>query len=228
MDLFAIFLIMVDFKNKHKSKIMKKIILLLLLTITTSLLSQNFVYDREEKIDTVQGETYTIHYSQKKRQPIYIYFYYTCSKQDTCYNRNNYSFYADRTIKTSSSIDYKDNREYDRGHMIPVEAVCCDRNLLKQSFSYLNICFQNSSLNRGYWKKLESIEKRLAGVEGNLVEVEIEVIYSGGKLNKQMTCEIPTGFYRTVYLNQKVLKKYYFPNTEPTWPSLKNYERELN
>lgn len=54
-----------------------------------------------------------------------------------------------------SDLDYRGSG-YDRGHLCPAEDMDFNASSMLECFYYTNIVPQNSSLNRGWWRKLEN------------------------------------------------------------------------
>jgi DNA/RNA endonuclease G (NUC1) len=93
--------------------------------------------------------------------------------------------------------------------MAPAADFNCDETALKETFSYVNCALQHKDLNRGQWKDLESYEKELA--INNKVSVLITLDFFGSVRNTTGAM-IPVGFTKTISLNGKKFKSYYFPN----------------
>jgi endonuclease G len=163
--------------------------------------------------DSVKIKTpiFEIIYSEIKESPLLVKYHVECPMGTI--PRTGMNFYGNDSIHTSDDLDYINN-VYDKGHMAPAADFNCTKELLKQTFTYLNCVLQNQYLNRGVWKMLE-IQERL-WAKNDDVDVTIEI-----KFNK--TCKklvsgaaIPLGFYKTIKLKKKnKVYKYYFPNIKP-------------
>lgn len=160
---------------------------------------------------TVKKQHYTSLYSQSLEQPLEVTYRVLCSsaKSKANYNsRQGLDFYTETGIHTSDNADYAHN-DYDKGHMAPAADFNCDKTALKETFSYVNCALQHKDLNRGLWKELEAYEKELAAT--HIVTVKIQIEFT--KITKMLTgAAIPTGFRKTIYLEGKPFKSYYFPN----------------
>lgn len=154
---------------------------------------------------------YEVMYSERLESPLWIKYTVQCPTGAA--SRAGMDFYICDSIKTSDNADYANN-VYDKGHMAPAADFNCTKEMLKQTFSYLNCALQDQYLNRGVWRLLEMQEREWAKIE--TVQVTITVKFKNAtKLPTGAT--IPTGFYKTVYLTKsKKLYKYYFPNKKPT------------
>lgn len=160
---------------------------------------------------TIKKQHYTSVYSQSLEQPLTVTYEVLCSsvKSKANYNsRQGLNFYVESGIHTSDNADYAHN-DYDKGHMAPAADFNCDETALKETFSYVNCTLQHKDLNRGLWKELEAYEKELAATHAVTVKIQIEFT----KITRVATgAAIPTGFTKTIYLEGKPFKSYYFPN----------------
>jgi DNA/RNA endonuclease G (NUC1) len=129
-------------------------------------------------------------------------------------------FYREKKYRTSINQDYVKN-EYDKGHMMPYEAVSCDSIIARSSFSYLNCAMQHEKLNRNVWRMLELIEKRLG--EHNTIYVEIHILFENKNFTKSGT-QIPSKFIKKIWINGVLKRQYGFLNIAPKSNNLKDYE----
>ena len=148
-------------------------------------------------------------YSEKLQQPKWIEYSVLCSEGTI--SRKGLDFYPVKGIITSTSEDYENNI-YDKGHLAPAADFNCNKEQLKQSFSYLNCVLQHEKLNRGVWRLLESHERELA--KKYSVIVEIRVNYSSKSLVLSTGATVPDSFTKTIIYNNKH-EKYFFKNEEP-------------
>jgi endonuclease G len=191
---------------------MKKLILILLLP--TLVFGQKL---REEV--KVKTPIYEVIYSEKLEQPTWIQYIVQCPNGTA--SRAGMDFYTNDSIKTSDNEDYVKNI-YDKGHLAPAADFNCTKELLRQTFSYLNCALQNQYLNRGVWRMLEEYERELAKTEK--VTVTITLIFDKKSIKLPTGSTVPNGFYKTIYLeNSKKTIKYYFPNEAPTKPKYTDY-----
>jgi endonuclease G len=191
---------------------MRFLFLLLFLLIPSLLKSQirDSVYVTTSIFDVV--------YSEKLQQPKWIEYNVLCT--DGKISRKGLDFYPVKGIVTSTNEDYENNI-YDKGHLAPAADFNCDKENLKQSFSYLNCTLQHEKLNRGTWRLLEAHERELA--KTNTVSVQIRMNYS--KNSKVLTtgATIPDSFTKIItYGNKK--EKYFFKNEEPKSSDYNNYK----
>jgi DNA/RNA endonuclease G (NUC1) len=131
---------------------MKKLIFLLLL-LPTLLFGQKL----RESVN-IKTPIYEVVYNEKLEQPTKIQYTVQCPNGEA--SRAGMDFYTNDSIKTSDAADYVNN-VYDKGHLAPAADFNCTKEILYQTFSYLNCALQNQYLNRGVWRMLEVYENRL-------------------------------------------------------------------
>lgn len=172
--------------------------------------------------DSINWDTpyYTIIYSEKLEQPKQIWYSVACPYGTA--SRVGMDFYGEDSIKTSDNKDYENN-EWDKGHMAPAASLNCDRNMLWETFSYMNCALQQQSLNRGPWKKLEMQERELAKVN-NSVKVYIKVEFDAVPKRVPAGAAIPKGFYKEVIVGSRTKFCYYFPNVAPKSSDLNSFK----
>lgn len=194
---------------------MKKLLVLLFLI-------PNFVLAQSKLRDSINVKTsiYEVLYSEKLESPLRVSYTVECPTGTA--SRVGMDFYTNDSIHTSDAQDYINN-VYDKGHMAPAADFNCTRDMLYQTFSYLNCALQNQYLNRGVWKFLEIQEREWAKTE--TVKVVIEVKFDSKDSKLQSGATVPTGFYKTIYLtNSNRVYKYYFPNEKPTKSKFEDYK----
>jgi len=153
---------------------------------------------------------FKIVYSEVLEQPKSVQYSIPCPKGTA--SRVGLDFYTEKGIKTSDNKDYENN-EWDKGHMAPAAAFSCTRDMIAETFSYMNCALQQENLNRGAWRLLEAKERKLA--ETNDVQVTILVEFGPTAKKLPTGATIPTGFYKEIrYRN--IRECYYFPNSKPS------------
>ncbi len=171
--------------------------------------------------DSVRVKTpiYEVVYSEKLEQPTWIQ--YTVQCPNGAASRAGMDFYTNDSIKTSDNADYIKNL-YDKWHLAPAADFNCTKELLYQTFSYLNCALQNQYLNRGVWRMLEEYERELAKTEK--VTVTITMGFDKNSIKLPTGATVPSGFYKTIYLEKsKKTIKYYFANEAPKKPKFSDY-----
>jgi endonuclease G len=177
-------------------------------------------YSQQKDSVLVATDIYTVSYSEKLEQPLWIKYTVKCPNGTA--SRTGMDFYTDKGIHTSDAKDYVDN-VYDKGHMAPAADFNCTKEMLYKTFSYVNCALQNQYLNRGVWKTLEAQEREWAKSE--IVSVTIRVVFTDFNHKLLTGATIPTGFYKTICLqNSKKTYQYYLPNIKPTKTNFTEYE----
>lgn len=162
---------------------------------------------------------FKIGYSEVLEQPRWVQYRVACPMGKV--SRSGMDFYKEKGIKTSDNDDYVNN-EWDKGHMAPAAHFNCTREMLLETFTYMNCVLQQQSLNRGVWKNLEARERELAN-KHNVVEVTIRVEFDKNPKRVPTNAAIARGFYKQIkYGNKKDC--YYFPNTIPTLKTYDDYK----
>lgn len=172
--------------------------------------------------DSVRVKTpiYEVVYSEKLESPLWIKYQVQCPTGTA--SRAGMDFYTNDSIHTSDNRDYVDNI-YDKGHMAPAADFNCTKEMLYQTFSYLNCALQNQYLNRGVWRFLEAQEREWAKLEPVTVIIEVNFIEDCPRLPSGAT--VPTGFTKTIILQKsKKVFRYYFQNIKPTKPKYLDYQ----
>jgi endonuclease G len=166
----------------------------------------------------VTTSIFNVVYSEKLQQPKWVEYKVLCI--DGAISRKGLDFYPVKGIVTSTNEDYENN-VYDKGHLAPAADFNCDKENLKQSFSYLNCTLQHEKLNRGTWRLLEAHERELA--KTNTVSVQIRMNYTKNSKILSTGATVPDSFTKIItYGNKK--EKYFFKNEEPKSSDYNNYK----
>ncbi len=160
---------------------------------------------------------FKIVYSEVLEQPRRVEYSVPCPKGTA--SRSGLDFYTEKGIKTSDHHDYVNN-EWDKGHMAPAAAFSCTRDMIAETFTYVNCALQQENLNRGAWRLLEAKERKLA--EHNQVQVLIVVEFGKGAKKLPTGATIPTGFYKEIRYDN-IRECYYFPNSRPATTDFTNF-----
>ena len=168
----------------------------------------------------VKTSIYELMYSEKYKEPIWVKYTVKCPTGTA--SRAGMDFYTNDSIKTSTNADYVNNL-YDKGHMAPAADFNCTKEMLFQTFSYLNCALQNQYLNRGVWRMLEEQERVWAQKETTTVTINLVFDKTSYRLPTGAT--VPNGFLKTVCLEKSGKKiKFYFPNMTPTKEKYTEYQ----
>jgi endonuclease G len=169
----------------------------------------------------IDAGIYKVLYSESLEQPLFVEYKVLCPNGNA--SRKGMDFYKNDSVHTSDNKDYRAN-VWDKGHMAPAADFNCTREMLKQTFSYLNCALQHQDLNRGLWRLLEAYERNLAS-EGE-VTVSIKVHFENPEVLPS-GATIPSGFTKKIYLDDELAECYYFPNEKPTKKSYSDYKLEV-
>jgi endonuclease G len=192
------------------------LLLILLLPTLASAQLRDSVYVKNQIFETV--------YSEVLEQPKWVKYTVLCPDGNA--SRAGMDFFTNDSIKTSDGEDYAKN-VYDKGHLAPAADFNCTKEMLKQTFSYLNCALQNQYLNRGVWRILEEYERELAKKE--TVIVTIYLVFNEKSVKLPTGATVPSGFYKIITLEKsKKTLKYYFPNESPAKPKFTDYQISLN
>ena len=170
--------------------------------------------------DSVEWNTpyFRIWYSEPLENPLSVRYGVACPEGTA--SRKGMDFYKEKGIHTSDNDDYVAN-EWDKGHMAPAADFNCTREMLLETFTYVNSSLQHQSLNRGVWKKLETRERELA-LAGD-VQVFIRVEFSAKPQRVPGGAAIPKGYYKELKVGNR-RECYYFKNEKPLTSELSDYK----
>lgn len=167
----------------------------------------------------IKSPIFSIIYSEKLEQPIWIEYKVACP--DGKASRAGMDFFKVDSVHTSDHFDYVNNI-YDKGHLAPAASFNCTREMLLQTFSYLNCALQDQRLNRGIWKMLEIEERKLAASQE--VRVVIEILFDPSPTVLPTGASVPKAFRKTLFLGPSGKKMVYlFPNVAPEKGSFADY-----
>jgi endonuclease G len=156
-----------------------------------------------------QNNLFKGEYSEVLEQPLWLEYKVLCPTGSA--SRKGMDFYKNDSIHTSDNADYAKN-VYDKGHLAPAADFNCTKDMLHQTFSYLNCALQDQYLNRGTWRLLEEYERNLSK-QGD-VYVKIVVEFKGNCTKLPTGATVPSGFYKYITVNGKTTT-FYFKNERP-------------
>lgn len=169
---------------------MKKLLLLLLL-VSFGATAQDVVI--------LKHTNYTSYFSKSKHYPVMVE--YTITKpMVTCPTplKRKDAFKPDPALPAETNIvkDYV-NSGTDRGHMMPAAENLCQTQAIQDECFYMsNMAAQYHSLNAGDWKSVETMERNLASVDGD-IKVWVGNI---GELKKIGTVSVPAKCWKVLYI----------------------------
>jgi len=121
------------------------------------------------------------------------------------------SFHAEEGTALPSWLE---KSGYDLGHMKPAEDSDSSDVEMLDSFSMLNICPQEPSLNRGDWKELEMKLRKDAEKEAVLIICGPIFASTHPKMIADGQLVVPDAFYKVAYPARGPPKAWIFPNVK--------------
>tara|TARA_R110000751_G_scaffold241862_4_gene342303 strand:- start:37 stop:645 length:609 start_codon:yes stop_codon:yes gene_type:complete len=182
-----------------KNKIMMKLLISIFLFLSLTSLGQ-----------VIKTDIFTVEYDQKLEQPLWLEYTIQCPNGKAL--RQGMNFWEPEDIHTSDNEDYKNNI-YDKGHLAPAATFSCSKEMLYNTFSYLNSALQHEGLNRGQWSKLEAFERAAANFFNSDVEVRVDVLFEGELIVLPTGATIPSGFRKTITIGD-ITRVFEFPNID--------------
>lgn len=103
----------------------------------------------------LKKKAYIVSYNKDTKIPNWVAWYLTDNHSDGSIRRSNV-FYEDEDVAEprATNDDYRGSG-WSRGHMCPAGDNKWDVEAMNQSFSLINVCPQNASLNSGLWNSFE-------------------------------------------------------------------------
>lgn len=168
---------------------------------------------------------YRSYFSRTYKQPIFVV--YALHRGGGDCDRAGERFRTGGVRGSATASDYAKSG-YDQGHMVPFEDFAYDCDLSARTFMFYNAIPQAPGLNRGSWRKWESIVRQ-ASVNDTLVVV------AGGSGYKRKIGDglfVPDFCWKVVYSRKSkvVLYALMFRNkddAEPTRETITTLERKL-
>ena len=177
---------------------MRKIFILLFF-IPTFLFSQEFV----DFLPTNNGELihhsyYSLSYSEQHEQAEWVFYEIKKERVLGLVSRID-NFRSDENISTNSATisDYK-GLGFDRGHLVPAADMSFNYTAMSESFLLSNMSPQNTSFNRGIWKKLEGLV-RSWGTNSSIYVVTGPILNSCNSYIGTNNVCVPNYFYKVIY-----------------------------
>lgn len=162
-----------------------------------------------QTVKTIKTDLFEVEYSEVLEQPLKLTYIVQCPMGDA--SRSGLDFRKHEGVKTSDNDDYSNN-VYDKGHLAPAAAFNCDRETVRETFSYLNCALQHEGLNRGPWKELERFERNLAKIYPE-VYVVITVNFDENPEKVSGGASIPKSFSKEITFGDRTIR-FLFPNQD--------------
>lgn len=172
----------------------------------------------------LKREGYDLVYDTRTRVAIFGYQKLTQESFKENASRKNISFHVDQDIpkeNRAKSNDYAHTGK-ERGHLVPAADATASQTAMEDTFLLSNVCPQDPSLNKGYWKKVETTIR--ATVKQNvLLEVFTGPLFVPKEQNGKMqvtyevigkgSVAVPTHFFKVIYFNgSPTYSAFIFPN----------------
>ncbi len=157
--------------------------------------------DRQEQILKRLG--YTTSYNSLTKTPNWVAWHLTKAHTYGNARRHEEMFSEDGEVGRgrATNNDYYNSR-YDRGHMCPAGDNKWDRQAMRESFLFTNICPQNHGLNKYEWNDLE-IQCRDWAREYGSIDIVCGPIYNNSSSGPQKTIGrnkvwVPDAFFKVI------------------------------
>ncbi len=138
-------------------------------------------------------------FDAERKTPVWTAYYYDSTNADRKLSREGKSFRKDIMVPDSSSPAAYEASGYDRGHMVPANDMEFNELVLTETFLTSNIVPQNPKVNRGVWKDVETLVRKL-GRTNELVVVTGPVYEKGSKRRTLMDgTVVPDAMFKIVH-----------------------------
>lgn len=157
--------------------------------------------DMSEQI--VQKKAYIVSYNKDTKLPNWVAWRLTADHTDGPVRRMN-TFYEEECVASPrATLDDYRGSGWSRGHMCPAGDNKWDERAMYESFSLVNVCPQNASLNSGLWNSIEIDCRRWANRFGDIFIVCGPVLYNMEHetigVNKMV---VPEAFFKVILCTQ--------------------------
>lgn len=176
-----------------------KRLLVWLIVLFTGCLSALDLKDYAPSSNYVEHSAYIVKFNPDTGTPLWTV--HAVRKQSSNEaSRQGISWRKDPSIKESLSGNCYKGLDYDAGHFVPADDVDTDLDSLKETFYTSNCAPQNKSLNRGTWRKLEILIRKLA--EKHDIVVVTGAVYPNKFLEPPVP---PLYFFKVVYIEKLII-----------------------
>lgn len=164
----------------------------------------------------IRKSAFVVSYNPETKCPNWVAWHLTASHTDGPFPRLNNFFEENVSFPHATLEDYRGSG-WSRGHMCPAGDNKWSEQAMRESFSLLNICPQNASLNSGLWNSIEIDCRNWANKFG-----DIYIVCGPIYLNKEHTVIgenkvlVPEAFFKVVLCLNETPKAFGFivRNTE--------------
>jgi endonuclease G len=147
----------------------------------------------------VSNKTYVVAFDNNRQNPAWVAYQLTSSEDPHATGPKRPSrFKTDKRVGGRTHDDYT-NTGFDRGHMAPNHAIAIRSGKAgqKETFLMSNVVPQTPGLNRGPWRKLESMVAQM-WTEDSSVWVVTGPIYEDPRESLLTRLTIPDAFFKVV------------------------------
>ena len=160
--------------------------------------------DRPEQI--IKRTGFTVSYNKSTKVPNWVAWHLVKSHCYGSNQRNELIFEEDTDVPypRATDNDYYNSR-YDRGHMCPAGDNKWDKDAIRESFLFTNICPQNHGLNKDSWNDLEK-QCRSWAKEYGAIDIVCGPVFYGNThdktIGKNKVC-VPDAFFKVVLCRKR-------------------------
>lgn len=175
---------------------------------------------------------YTTSYNSKTLNPNWVAYELTREEvQGECKGKTSFCWDPDVKGRKSRREDYKNEQDWDKGHMAPRADMKWSVQAFEESYYLSNICPQNHDLNAGDWLKTENLARRMAEKYGKVYIIcgPVFTVNRYGTLGDNKVW-IPDAFFKAllVWVNGKYESIAFYMTNESQKNDLKSYIRTVN
>lgn len=175
---------------------------------------------------------YTTSYNSKTLNPNWVA--YELTKEEVlgeCKGRTSFCWDPDVKGRKSRREDYKNEQNWDKGHMAPRADMKWSVQAFEESYYLSNICPQNHDLNAGDWLKTEKLARRMAEKYGKVYIIcgPIFIFNKYGTLGENKVW-VPDAFYKAllVKVNDRYESIAFYMSNESQKNEIMHYVRTVN
>ena len=122
------------------------------------------------------------------------------------------SFHADKRLKDPVKPAVYAGTQKDKGHLVPSDDSTSPEEMF-DTYLMTNMTPQDPKLNRGQWKKLEYLTRKMAIAGKKPINAVTGAVYEGDEKIVNLV-PIPAGYYKIIYLSDGSSKAFYADNNE--------------
>lgn len=116
----------------------------------------------------LRRKTFIVSYNRKTKLPNWVAWHLTAEHTDGPFRRLG-NFHEEMDVpKPRATLEDYWGSGWSRGHMCPAGDNKWDETAMYESFSLINVCPQNASLNSGLWNSIEIDCRRWANMYGDI------------------------------------------------------------